>query len=408
MTMLITEAVSGLYTDMDSTRLEVSPYAAPSVVLQLKDASRLYVPAHLLVKSPQLSSLDEDGIYHLDMPHEVAHVVVHYLFTDTYQCLRPKGSSLNEKLIAEFLTSIRVYVVARDYKLSLLEELAKAEITRLGSEFRIPLVFNLVQEAYPHPSLDDTWLRQYIRNRLSILFTDPKELLEWDPAIEPKPTTISDILLKNMLELLRENIISSHKLSNGIRETSQAGLTQGGSDSVPVQKIEPLKSAESETIELHTDRGSVRDGIELKTSSNNTNESYISTVKNDFHTDKDDTGADKNGIDTNKNDTTLEKNDVDLVNDDNDMGKSDNTTTKSDDEMTRNGIHTPVSKSGSCEPDSPKGDNVINGLGQQVKVTEDKKDEKDFWGLSLKKKKKKKAAKGLIPESLQEGVAVKT
>lgn len=393
--------IPNIHTRINSTIL--SPYAAPSVVLQLKDASRLYVPAHLLVKSPKLSSSDEDGIYHLDMPHEVAHVVVHYLFTDTYQCLRPKGSSLNEKLIAEFLTSIRVYIVARDYKLPLLEELAQAEITRLGNGFRIPLVFDLVQEAYPHPSLDDTWLRQYLKSRLSILFTDPKELLEWDPAIESKTTTISDILLKNILELLRENIISSHKLTNGIPETSQAGLTQ--EDPIPVT-IEPPKSVEPETVELDTDKSSVRNGVELKTTSNDTNGVYTTTVKSDIHTDKIDT--DKNGIETNNIDTILDKNDVDLVADDNDMGKSDNTTTKSDDEITRNGMHTPVSKSGSGEPDSPKGENVLNALDQRVKATEEKKDEKDFWGLSLKKKKKKKAAKGLIPEPLQEGVAVKT
>lgn len=363
------------------------------------------------MKSPKLSSPDENGVYHLDMPHEVAHVVVHYLFTDTYQCLRPKGSSLNEKLIAEFLTSIRVYIVARDYKLPLLEELAQAEITRLGSGFRIPLVFDLVQEAYPHPSLDDTWLRQYLKSRLSILFTDPKELLEWDPALEPKTTTISDILLKNILELLRDNIISSHKLTNdkltnGTPETSQAGLAQ--EDSVPVENIELLKSAEPATIELDTNKGSVRNGVEVKTTSNNKDESFTSPVINDIHTNKNGIDTDKNGIDANKIDTTLDKNGVDLVNDDNDMGKSDNTTTKSDDELTRNGTHTPVSKSGSCEPESPKGDNVLNGLDQKVKGTEERLEGKDFWGLSLKKKKKKKAAKGLIPEPLQEGVAVKT
>ncbi|KKO98031.1 hypothetical protein THAR02_09869 [Trichoderma harzianum] len=405
--MLITEAASGIYTtDMDSTRLDVSPYAAPSAVLQLQDASRLYVPAHLLVQSPKLSSPDENGIYHLDMPHEVAHVLVHYLFTDTYQCLRPKGSSLNEKLIAEFLTSIRVYIIARDYKLPLLEELAQAEINRLGSRFRIPLVFDLVQVAYPHPSLDDVWLRQYLKSRLSVLFTDPKELLEWDPAIEPKTATISDILLKNILELLRENIISSHKLTNGTPETSQAGLIQ--EDSVPVKNIEPLKSAEPENVELDTDKGSVKNGVEVKATSNNTDESFTSTIRNDTHTDKNGIDTDKNGIDTNKIDTTLDKNGVDLANDDIDMGKSDNTTTKSDDELTRNGTHTPVSKSGSCEPESPKGKNVLNGLDQRVKGTEERVEGKDFWGLSLKKKKKKKAAKGLIPEPLQEGVAVKT
>lgn len=38
--------------------------------------------------------------------------------------LRPKGSSLNEELAAEFTASIRTYALSRDYELPSLEELA--------------------------------------------------------------------------------------------------------------------------------------------------------------------------------------------------------------------------------------------------------------------------------------------
>lgn len=347
-----------------------SPYAIPSVTLQLKDASRLYHPAHLLEKSHTLSSLDKGGVYHLDISHDVAHIFVNYLFTDTYQCLRSKGSSPNEKLVAEFLTSIHVYIAARDYKLLLLEELAQAEITKLGNEFRIPLVFDLVQEAYPNPNMDDTWFCQYLKSRLSILFTEPKELLEWDPSAEQRVATISDILLKNMLELLRENVISSHILTNGALNNAQKDPPKV--NSVPEPSPEPLKSDDSEkahtlAFELNSDHEPARSDVETK--------------KSDFN---------------------ASKNDVDI-------GKSDSSTNKSDDEITRNGVQTPVSKSESCEPEISKGDHLVNEFEHGVKAPGEKKDEKDFWGLSLKKKKKKKKAiKGLVPESLQEGVTVKT
>ncbi|KAL7929773.1 hypothetical protein V8C35DRAFT_314752 [Trichoderma chlorosporum] len=408
MATLIMEEASTRFTDMNNTRLEISPYATPSVTLQLKDASRLYLPAHLLSKSPKLSTSDEDGIYHLDIPHDVAHVLVHYLFTDTYQCLRPQGSSMNEQLVAEFLTSIRVYIIARDYQLPSLEELAQAEITRLGDEFRIPLIFDLVQKAYPNPSWNDKWLCQYLKGRLSILFKDPKELLEWDPVIEQQATTISDILLKNMLELLRENNVSSHKLTNGTHEVADLPLAHSASG----QSIEPLNSTRSEVMELITDKSLVENGATIERD-NNADENSSSAERNDIRAGKDGVDPAKSGIDTEEiridtyeNHVNLAKNDANLANEDNVIGKSNSNTSKSDDEATRNGIHTPASKSSSGEPDSSKGDPITNGLG--VKAVGDKKEEKDFWGLSLKKKKKKKAAKGLVPESLQEGVAVKT
>ncbi|UKZ81687.1 hypothetical protein TrVFT333_009459 [Trichoderma virens FT-333] len=196
----------------------------------------------------------------------------------------------------------------------------------------------------------------------------------------------------------------THRPINGIHETSQATLLKA--DSIPTESIEPLKSAEPDAIEINTDQNPVSNDIEMKMNDNNTGKNGIDTYKDHVNTDNDAINTAKKGIDSDKN-TNLDKNDVNLANNEDNMRKSDSNTSKSDDEITRNGAHTPVSKSGSCEPETPKGDHVINGLDNGAKATEDTKDEKDFWGLSLKKKKKKKAVKGLTAESLQEGVAVK-
>ncbi|KAL6877636.1 hypothetical protein HDV57DRAFT_500130 [Trichoderma longibrachiatum] len=382
MAVLVTEVASGLPTESNDERLGYSPYATPSATLQLKDGSRLYVPAHLLARSEGLSSLNGDGEYHLDIPHDVAHVVVHYLYTDEYQCLRPKGSSMNERLAAEFETSIHVYIAARDYKLPLLEELAKAEITKLGSGLGIPLLFNLVKKAYPTPSMNDMWLRNYLKNRLKVLFTDPKELLEWDPIPEEKPTTISDILLKDLLELLRENFASGPKTSTERLHEYQEDPFRG--QPVPATDKEQLGLNESEEAQALVANGKVTP----------------EPLKHEIDPENDERGAAKR-------DVGLTKGEVSIIRSDSDMVKSETNTSRSEDEITRNGVQTPVSKADSCEPEIVKVGQPTRGVDHVVKPTVENKDEKDFWGLSLKKKKKKKAAKPFVLESLQEGMTVK-
>ncbi|EGR44147.1 uncharacterized protein TRIREDRAFT_112578 [Trichoderma reesei QM6a] len=364
-----------------STGLEDSPYTIPSITLKLKDGSRFYVPAHLLAKSEIFSFLNRDGELQLDIPHEVAHVLVHYLFTDDYQCLRAKGSSMNQSLAPDFDTSIRVYSAAQEYKLPRLQELAKAEITRLGNEFRIPLVFDLVRKAYPNPNMDDTWLRQFLRGRLRILFTDPKELLEWDPIPEAKPMTISDMLLEDLIELLQENLSSGHKTSDGLFHDSHEYTTQG-TPAPALNEEQPQDTSEQAG-------GSVVDA-----------KSTNGPARNEAD-------AEDGEMDAAKHDVALAKGDVSIIRSHSDIVKSESNTSKSDDEVTRNGVQTPESKADSCEPEIVKVEQPSPGADHVAKPTEGKKDEKDFWGLTLKKKKKKKAPKPFVSESLPEGVTVK-
>lgn len=138
----------------------------------------------------------------------MGHTLVHYLFTNTYQSLAPKGRSPHEKVAAEFATSIRVYAFARKYELFSLEELAKLEIERLGNALRFSMVLDLVRDAYPDPSADDIWFGNYLKSGLESLLRHPSELSDCvSPTAERKTLSVSDLLFKNLVELVHNHDI---------------------------------------------------------------------------------------------------------------------------------------------------------------------------------------------------------
>ena len=49
--------------------------------------------------------------------------MVHFLYTGTYQCLKLEGQSPQDEQIAEFAMSVRVFSMARVYRLPTLRQL---------------------------------------------------------------------------------------------------------------------------------------------------------------------------------------------------------------------------------------------------------------------------------------------
>ncbi|KAI1319734.1 hypothetical protein F5Y16DRAFT_94671 [Xylariaceae sp. FL0255] len=202
------------------TRPESSPYTAIRIPVALRDKNTLYVPSSLLNEYPILPCLFANIIL------EEGHILVHYLLTKTYQCLRPKGSSLQEQLVTEFTMSVRIYAIARANQLASLEELARLEMARLGDRLPTPLAFRLVQNAYPDPNTDDTWFNNYLKMRLRSFVDKPAVSLEsdfWDAKRKTMP--VSDVLFQNLYDLLRENILTSRDSSDGA--IAQTGLILG-------------------------------------------------------------------------------------------------------------------------------------------------------------------------------------
>ncbi|RWA03666.1 hypothetical protein EKO27_g11438 [Xylaria grammica] len=191
------------------------PYASPQVPVHFADGPPLSVPTRLLDKSRKLSSGHSHkmglnmGLRLAHIPSGAGHVLVHYLFTGGYQCLKPKGLSSNEKDAAEFGTGVRVYAAARDYDLPDLEALARCEIEKLGKRLQVMQILDVLRDTLPNPSVDDLWLQGYLKSLIQPFFENPLTALG-DPSDSPgRSISFINVLLKVVIELCKTYSLSA-------------------------------------------------------------------------------------------------------------------------------------------------------------------------------------------------------
>lgn len=174
------------------------------------------------------------------------HVFVHHLFTNTYQGLRPKGTSNSERFGVEFSTAVGVYTLAREYELPSLEELAKVEMMRLNNELHFSVVLSLVQSAYPDPGVDDLWFSDFLKTSLTSLLQNPSEIASKLPEMKRKTLSVSDLLLKCLKELADDQII----LTCDPPATTKAGTTQYFTFRMPIPQLGSLQGSPAKPCEL--------------------------------------------------------------------------------------------------------------------------------------------------------------
>ncbi|TLS20366.1 uncharacterized protein PpBr36_11366 [Pyricularia pennisetigena] len=232
----------------DDTRPESSPYAASIIELKLGDGTALKVPSFLLRKCPKLHTKIQTWtqiVSLLEITQDIGHVLVHYLFTNTYQCLLPKGTA-HEKMCSEYRTASRVYRWTRDYELSDLEELAKAEVIRLGSGLPFPTVLGLLRNAYPTPRSDDVWFRSYLKDGLKLLVQDPSLLAECAVSkTNAEKLSISDLSFEVLMELVGD----------------PAALPQGDANPPTQRDLNSSEEVEAPLL-YHMAQGNVLCGVE--------------------------------------------------------------------------------------------------------------------------------------------------
>ncbi|KAM7186438.1 hypothetical protein V8F33_011831 [Rhypophila sp. PSN 637] len=149
-----------------------SPFnSMPIVQLQFRQGDPFSVHQALLQRYPKLLRfLKHGGVFHqkvLSLNHisrSGGHVLVNYLYTGTYQTLDWTGPATgNDETIAKLRTSFEVYATARQFELYRLEELTKEQISLLSQEIDAFTVVDVVSEAYPTSSGNDTWFLTYMK-----------------------------------------------------------------------------------------------------------------------------------------------------------------------------------------------------------------------------------------------------
>ncbi|KAK2048015.1 hypothetical protein LZ31DRAFT_606790 [Colletotrichum somersetense] len=149
---------------------EVSPYTSPICSIHFANSMAAMIPRDIICVSAELKRIcSNDDEVIIDVPPEAGHVLVHYLYTRTWQILR-RGD------LTRFETCLYVYAAAQTYGLLGLAELAKQNITRYASELSLQDVIILAAKPCEILPEDDPWFLTYTRVHIRQLFGDPDSL----------------------------------------------------------------------------------------------------------------------------------------------------------------------------------------------------------------------------------------
>ncbi|KAK6080505.1 hypothetical protein SCUP515_03524 [Seiridium cupressi] len=195
-------SLESLEDRMTDPRPTESPYTSDNVdVVFGKRATPFRVPKALLQKCSNLPDLVSDTLRLENIPEKAGHVLIHHLYTRTFQCLAPQGITDRERHSDEFVTCIEAYKAALHYNLATLAEQSQGEIERLGEALTVPEILALLTKAYPNPDAEDVWISNYLKTRMSALFADNLAMKEATSRYGCSTRSIAEILFDNMLRL---------------------------------------------------------------------------------------------------------------------------------------------------------------------------------------------------------------
>ncbi|KAF5527017.1 hypothetical protein CGCA056_v001565 [Colletotrichum aenigma] len=202
--------------------LMLSPYASTSCYVYFKNNIPFVVPRELLLHAGNILSvspiLPGDGPNHIRMeevPDDAGHVLVHYVYTGTWQILRQRHTQQQPTAFSDsnigvtksdFETSVHVYCAARAYGLSNLVELAKGQVQRLASHLTPLNVLLSASEACQLLAEDDLWFRGFLQRLLRLMFNNSKDLEEsLFLGCIGQDTVYSKFLMRSLFRLCCQN-----------------------------------------------------------------------------------------------------------------------------------------------------------------------------------------------------------
>ncbi|KAJ9666184.1 hypothetical protein H2201_003618 [Coniosporium apollinis] len=179
------ESCSSVTSPEEDKRLETSPYISEVCLLRFGSANEPYtVLETFLQRHPGFTAPGWKGSAHSSRPiklpkvdQDTGHTLVHYLYTGTYQTLRPKGVSLDAIRIIEYKRSVLAYCAARRHGLPGLASLAKRNIKNLDKEISIFEFLDIASEACQKLPKTELWFSEFVQARIKAVLEANEDLL---------------------------------------------------------------------------------------------------------------------------------------------------------------------------------------------------------------------------------------
>ena len=142
--------------------------------------------------SIDLPSIDED----------TGHMLVHYLYTSTYQTLDNLDPCTVDERSIEFKRAVSAYSIGGAYQLSGLQQLAMGKIECLGDKLHTFDIFDIIDKEFPKLLDDDNWFRNYLKERAKATFKENPTLCTDHTFLDRiSNVDLNKILVKCIMEL---------------------------------------------------------------------------------------------------------------------------------------------------------------------------------------------------------------
>ncbi|KAK1973570.1 hypothetical protein LZ30DRAFT_787691 [Colletotrichum cereale] len=208
---------------------EESPYTSPICKIYFKNQQPFTIPRDLIRASVELDKIcgsSNSSIHIKNVPDEAGHVLVHYLYTGTWQTLSKRHSLQDSKASTHLETSVYVYAAARAYALPGLAELAKENISKSANRLLALDVIVLAAAACEVLPDTDLWFLAFIKMRIEHLFEDLASLNQSVfLGCFHVNTSYSKILTKSLVRICCDNSISLKSVGSRVPSSPEPSTT---------------------------------------------------------------------------------------------------------------------------------------------------------------------------------------
>ncbi|KAK2739764.1 hypothetical protein FQN57_006461 [Myotisia sp. PD_48] len=190
-----------------------SPYASDACSIYFHPKGKKYtVPERLIHCVPKLKALLVNSSLELyDVDEEVAHTLLHFLCTGTYETLKPRFCAMtpDEERMTEFRRSILVYNVARQYDIVGLEIQARQNILIYDKESTFVEFLMNARRVHPSQLEPDQWFSQFVKERMTGAYTQNDQIFKTEEFLDVMgfSSEFDKFLVQSIVDIYSDTLI---------------------------------------------------------------------------------------------------------------------------------------------------------------------------------------------------------
>ncbi|KAF5541853.1 hypothetical protein FMEXI_7777 [Fusarium mexicanum] len=206
---------------------EKSQYTGDVCHILFRSQGPLQIPRKILKKCPKLAArLDKKRIFSKPLdtvdieeyPFSVGHMIIHYLITDKYQCLKPEGETDDERNCSELATAFEAHAAAVDLELPCLQLLASSEMRRLEGKLNLVLITRTLNDTELPLDQYPTITANFISYVIRMSATPSKECKDEMMSQIGVPENVAMVLVQCFLRFKGIGFTQDHASETDLRD----------------------------------------------------------------------------------------------------------------------------------------------------------------------------------------------